>query len=100
MFVHAFPYSQRPGTKAAEMPDQLPRAEKENRVRRANDVIRRMQEAYFASQEGRVLPVLFESEHEGHSDNYCPVRTGQAYPRGTVHNIQIIRSEGDRLLGK
>lgn len=99
LFVHAFPYSQRPGTKAAAMPEQLSRAEKENRVRRAGEVIHRLQSRYLAAQEGRTLSVLFENEHEGHSANYCMVRTETAYPRGSVQNIQIIGEENDVLLG-
>ena len=100
LFVHAFPYSRRPGTRADGMPDQLTRAEKEDRVRRANAVIRRMQGEYLASQVGRRLPVLFESPREGHSGNYCFVRTEEEYPRNTVQNIQIIRSDGETLWGK
>ena len=100
LFVHAFPYSPRPGTRAAEMPDQLPRAEKEDRVRRAGEVIRRMRSRYLAAQVGRTLHVLFENPHEGHSGNYCPVWTEREYARNTVHNIQIIAVQDDRLLGK
>ncbi|MGM9614538.1 MAG: tRNA (N(6)-L-threonylcarbamoyladenosine(37)-C(2))-methylthiotransferase MtaB [Oscillospiraceae bacterium] len=100
LFVHAFPYSQRPGTRAADMPDQLSRAEKEERVRRAGEVIRSLQRKYLAAQVGRELSVLFENEHEGHSENYCLVRTEQAYPRGSVQTIQIIAVENDVLLGK
>ena len=98
-FVHAFPYSARPGTRAAVMPDQLPKAEKEERVRRAGEVIRRMQGEYLAACVGKTLPVLFERPREGHADNYCVVATEAAYPRGTVQNIQIITAEDDGLLG-
>ena len=100
LFVHAFPYSRRPGTRADDMPDQLTRAEKEERVRRANAVIRRLQGEYLAAQLGRTLPVLFESPREGHSDNYCFVTTDRDYPRNTVQNIQIIRVDGETLWGK
>lgn len=99
LFVHAFPYSQRPGTRAAAMPEQLSRAEKENRVRRAGEVIHRLQNRYLSAQKGRTLSVLFENEHEGHSANYCMVRTETAYPRGSVQNIQIIGEENGVLLG-
>ena len=99
LFVHAFPYSRRPGTKADGMEGQLPRAEKEARVRRANEVICRLRSAYLTAQVGRTLPVLFESEHEGHSDNYCLVRTEAAQERGTVQNIQITGAAADHLLG-
>ncbi len=99
LFVHAFPYSIRPGTKAADMPDQLTRAEKEERVRRANEVIRRMRREYLSRQVGKTLPVLFEKPREGHSGSYCQVVTENAYTRNTVQNIQIIAAEEDRLLG-
>ncbi len=99
-FVHAFPYSVRPGTKAAELPDQLPKAEKEDRVRKANEVIRRLQEEYLTGCVGKTLPVLFESPREGHADNYCVVVTERDFPRGTVQNIQITGTDGQRLLGK
>lgn len=99
LFVHAFPYSQRPGTRAAAMPEQLSRAEKENRVRRAGEVIHRLQNRYLSAQKGRTLSVLFENEHEGHSANYCMVRTETAYPRGSVQNIQIFGEENGVLLG-
>ena len=100
MFVHAFPYSRRPGTRADEMPEQLTRAQKEDRVRRANAVVRRMQAEYLASQVGKTLPVLFESPREGHSGNYCSVVTEAEYPRNTVQNIQIIQADGETLWGK
>lgn len=100
LFVHAFPYSPRPGTKAADLSGQLSRAEKEARVRRAGETIAGMQRAYLEGCVGRTLSVLFEQPHEGHSDNYCLVHTDGEYPRGTVHNIQIVGVEGERLLGK
>ena len=99
MFVHAFPYSRRPGTKADEMPDQLSREEKEARVRRAGKVISALQHKYLEEQIGRSLPVLWENDHEGHSGNYCLVRSVQTRTRGTVQNIQITAVEDGRLLG-
>ena len=98
-YVHAFPYSPRPGTKAAEMPGQLSHAEKDARVRRAVAVVDRLHEAYLAACVGRTIPVLFESEHEGHGDNYTVVETARAYTRGVVHNIQITGASNGRLLG-
>ena len=98
-FVHCFPYSVRPGTKAADMPDQLPRAEKEARVRRANAVVRRLQKQYLESCVGETLPVLFEHPDEGHADNYCLVRVESAVERGTVKNVQITGVDGERLVG-
>lgn len=97
--VHAFPYSIRPGTKAADMPEQLSREEKESRVRRANEIIAALQTSYLQSWVGKEVPVLFEQPNLGHSNNYCVVKTEKEYPRGTVQNVQILGVEGDRLLG-
>lgn len=98
--VHAFPYSVRPGTKAAEMPGQLPRSEKEDRVRRAGAVIEQLRQNYLNSRVGRVEQVLFENARSGHSGSYCPVRVEADVERGTVKNVRITDVSGDELLGK
>jgi len=98
-FVHCFPYSIRPGTKAAAMDGQLPRAEKEARVRRANVLVRKLQGNYLQSCVGKVLSVLFEHPDEGHADNYCLVRVDEAQERGSVKNVQITGVDGERLVG-
>lgn len=99
-FVHAFPYSVRPGTKAAGLPDQLPQGEKESRVSRANALVRRLGEEYLQSCVGRVIPVLFERPRLGHGDNYCLVATETAYERGAVENILITGVQDGRLVGR
>ncbi len=97
--VHAFPYSIRPGTRAAAMPDQLPRAEKEERVRRAAAVTERTKAAYLESCVGRTLSVLFENAHMGHAGNYCPVRVDESVERGRVYAVHITGAADGILLG-
>ncbi len=99
LHVHAFPYSVRPGTVAAEMPGQLTREEKEDRVRRASEVIGRMERAYLAGCVGRVIPVLFENAHEGHGDNYCRVTVESDMDRGAVVPVAITGVSEDVLQG-
>ncbi len=99
-YVHAFPYSVRPGTKAADMPGQLSHAEKEGRVLQARRVIDRLQQAYLEGCVGRTISVLFENEWEGHGDNYCRVRVDEPVERGTVLPVRITGVEGDKLLGQ
>jgi threonylcarbamoyladenosine tRNA methylthiotransferase MtaB len=38
--IHAFPFSKRPGTAAAEMPDQIPRAVSKSRCRSLMDLVK------------------------------------------------------------
>ena len=85
--MHIFPYSKRPGTPAAAMPDQVLNAVKEERARRAAEIAAGMEQAYLAQFAGQAEQVLFEEEREGlwrgHTTRYCEVRV----PSGeNLHN--------------
>ena len=85
--MHIFPYSKRPGTPAAAMPDQVPRAVKEERAHRAAEIAARIEEDYLSQFAGQTVQVLFEEEREGlwrgHTTRYCEVRV----PSGeNLHN--------------
>lgn len=86
--MHIFPYSKRPGTPAAKLPDQVPNAVKEERAHRASEIARQLEQAYLASWVGETLPVLLEEEKEGrwrgHAPNYVEVRVEA---QGCWHNV-------------
>ena len=73
--MHIFPYSKRPGTPAASMPDQVPRAVKEERARLAAETAARMERRYL--EQWDKVEVLFEEERDGlwwgHTTRYCKV---------------------------
>ncbi len=81
MRVHVFAYSPRPGTPAAKMPDQLPRAEKERRSRILIADGERSAARYAEEFLSRPLQVLVEEDANlnnenywlGHSANYLPL---------------------------
>lgn len=98
-YVHCFPYSVRPGTKAAAMEGQLPHAVKDERVRQAMELVERLQTAYLESCIGSTLSVLFETENEGHAENYSLVCVPEPQIRGTVKPVRIVGVDGDKLLG-
>jgi len=68
--VHVFPYSPRKGTRAAVMPDQVPKAEREERARRAIALCAEGEAAFLAAQVGAMQEVLFESRL-GRTPNDC-----------------------------
>ena len=76
--MHIFPYSKRPGTPAASMPEQVPNAVKEERARRAAETAARMEGDYLSQFAGQAVEVLFEEERDGlwrgHTARYCEVR--------------------------
>lgn len=100
--MHVFPYSIRPGTKAAEMP-QVDMAVRRARVGEATAVAEEMQQAYLARCVGKVFPVLFEEEHgeaAGHAPNYMRVRVpGAQALSNQVRRVRITAAEGAELLG-
>ena len=103
--MHIFPYSPRPGTPAAGMPDQVSNGEKERRAHRAAQVAETLQHAYLQSWVGQSLPVLFEEEKDGfirgYAPNYVEVKLPGQYG---LHNIEksvhITAAEKDFLLGE
>lgn len=102
--VHVFPYSRRPGTRAAELPEQLPRAVKERRAGEAQALAETLQAAYLDAQLGRTLPVLFETRQpdgrwQGHSDNYCEVLAPGEDLHGIIRNVQITARNGKKIVG-
>ena len=101
--MHIFPYSIRPGTKAAAMP-QLTAAVKEERAARAAQMAHRMHQAYLAGCVGKTYPVLFEQEKDGlytgHAPNYMEVAVqGQAL-HNQVREVTITACNGETLLGE
>ena len=102
--MHIFPYSVRPGTKAAAMPDQCTAAAKERRAARAAETAERMKQAYLRGCIGQTYPVLFEQEknglYVGHAPNYCQVGVRGEDLHNAVRNVKIEAVDGDMLTGE
>ena len=102
--IHVFPYSVRPGTKAADM-EQVPKNIKEERAARAGEVAAALHERYLLSCVGKIVPVLFEQPgapgfYTGHAPNYMEVSA----PGENLHNclrpVRITAVEGSVLKGE
>ncbi len=103
--VHVFAYSQRPGTHAAALPQQVSKAEKASRSARMIALTERTRAEFLQKQIGRVVSVLFESPvtdgvYEGYSENYTPVHVHSDEDlRGTIRQVQINGAESDFCTG-
>ena len=102
--MHIFPYSVRPGTKAAAMPDQCTAAVKERRAAQAAETAERMKQAYLHGCVGQTYPVLFEQEkgglYVGHAPNYCQVGVRGEDLHNAVRNVKIEAVDRDMLIGE
>lgn len=102
--MHIFPYSKRPGTPAAEMPEQLPNAVKEERSRRAIAVAQDMSRCYHQELLGTTQAVLvegMEGDHSvGHAMNYVKIYIPGAYPRNEIQTVAVKSLYGDGVTGE
>ena len=80
---HVFPYSPRPGTPAARMP-QLDRDTVRRRAGELRQEIGAVRQAWLRSQLGRRLNVLAESDGTGHAENFARVRLPEGTSRGAI----------------
>jgi len=87
--IHVFPYSRRPGTAAALMPEQVPPAVKRHRLERMLALARASADAFRARFQGRTMTVLWEEARrrrgartlwQGLTDNYLRVYTDAENP--------------------
>ncbi len=78
--LHVFSYSERPGTKALQIPHKVSQQEKHERSQRLLELSKEKLERFYTSQIGSVRPVLFEHAPKtkpmhGFTDNYIRVET-------------------------
>ena len=81
--VHVFPFSQREGTRAAQMPDQVPSAVKAQRAARLTALADEIRSAHLASRVGQRLTVLVEGEKQQNAQTFFSGHT----PEGTLVKI-------------
>lgn len=75
--LHVFPYSNRKGTKADTMPNQVPNEIKKKRVKILTDLSKELELDYmkkFIGSEVVYLPEVYKDGFIGHTDNYLLVK--------------------------
>jgi len=88
-FLHVFPYSPRPGTPAARMP-QVPAPVRRERAARLREAGERRRAAFLAAQIGRRVRGLVEQGGRGHTDQFAPFRlAGEPLPAGRVVELEV-----------
>ena len=93
--AHVFPFSPRPNTPAARMP-QLERELVKARAARLGDAAAARRSRWFDSLVGTVQPILVEGNGIGHTDNFAPVALDGAN-RGQTGLARITGSDGSQL---
>ena len=110
---HVFPYSERPGTKALEIPHKVRPEEKKERSQKILDLSESITHAFYERYIGKVRPVLLEHSKSkrtmhGFTDNY--IRVEIDLPEGvqssmldnTIVNVRLgeFNADGTALKGE
>ncbi|MDD2876525.1 MAG: tRNA (N6-isopentenyl adenosine(37)-C2)-methylthiotransferase MiaB [Acidiphilium sp.] len=103
--AYSFVYSRRPGTPAADAPDQVPESLKHSRLLELQAVLRDQQHAFNRAQVGRRFDVLFTGtgrhpgQIAGRSPYLQPVVVDNAdLAPGTVHTVTIVAANPNSLM--
>jgi threonylcarbamoyladenosine tRNA methylthiotransferase MtaB len=97
-FLHVFPYSPRPGTPAAHMP-QLDPALVRERARRLRDRGDAMLAAELQRRVGSESAVLIEAAGRGRADCYAGVRVVGRAEAGSVRRMHFVGVAQSQLIG-
>lgn len=96
--LHIFPFSPRPGTPAARMP-QLDRQTVKARAQRLREQGRAALARHLDAQVGRDVQVLSETESKGRTPQFTPVRLDGDIVPGSVLMARVTGQDGAMLHG-
>ena len=91
--IHAFPYSERKGTKASMMDGKVPEIVKHERVKKLLELSEKLERSYYDKFKGKNKDVLIEEVNEfgskGHTSNYLMVHTDEKLQKGEIYNLIV-----------
>lgn len=98
-WLHVFPYSERPGTPAARIPNQVPKAERKARAKALRAAGEVAEARYLDSLVGTEAVVLVERDGLGRTEGFAPVRVCEEVPDGTLVQVRLGAVEDGVLTG-
>ena len=101
--MHIFKYSQRKGTKAAVMPNQVDGSVKEQRSKMLLKLSDENEKMYNSEYVGKTVEVLFEEKDgeffKGHTSNYIEVWAEGEGLENVICNVKVTENVDNRLIG-
>lgn len=97
-FLHVFPYSPRPGTPAAKMP-QVEKSVIKERAARLREIGGAQLRGFLKSNIGKERQVIVEQNNIGRTEHFAPVRIENILPLGSLARVTVTGVDGDQLTG-
>lgn len=99
--IHAFPFSPRPGTVAADMPNHVNRNVSKQRVKTISDLADENCRELMKKQVGTIVQVLVEEKNIARTPDDIAVKiTGSTVPERTICNVKLTDISGLQFLGE
>lgn len=96
-YLHVFPYSPRPGTPAAKMP-QVDKKVAKDRAAKLRALGEQQFDAFCASQMGDTKSVLIERENVGRTEQFVPIKVEGA--PGEILDVKVTGQDQHGLIGE
>jgi len=98
--VHAFPFSPRPDTVAATLPNQVARSVSKKRVKIITDIADANRAEFMQKQIGKTVSVLIEENNTGRTPDDIDVKVdGAKIPNKTIVNVKLVGIENGAFIG-
>ena len=98
-WLHVFPYSPRPGTPAAKMPQNDKKVSKQ-RAKILREKGEKIKKNHLEGLVGKKIEVFIEKNNTGHTNQFAPVKLEESYEPGTSILAHINQSDNNFVYGK
>lgn len=102
--IHAFPYSKREGTVAANMPCQIDESIKKERNKTLIEVSKELEKNYAQKFLNQTVTVLIEESNDtysiGHTSNYLKVKIDELKEANELCEVKIQKYDNNYLIGE
>lgn len=97
-FLHVFPYSEREGTPAARIPNQVPVPVRKERAARLRELGEIQTKKFNQDQVGKTVEALIEKGGKARSENFALLQVDDNLETGSVHKRNITAYKNGALL--
>jgi threonylcarbamoyladenosine tRNA methylthiotransferase MtaB len=97
--LHAFPFSARPGTPAASMPQVDPKTIS-SRVKDFSQISENVLSQKLEEYPGKSVKILAETEETGKTDSFLPVRSLKRLVIGNTYIFRCLSCEKKYIIGE
>ena len=100
--AHIFPYSERPNTPAASLPQAIPSHERSHRAHELATIISTKRKKFAESFIGKDVEIIVEDKTKciGWTSEYISCKAFGSAPRKSLAKIRVLRRTGDQLYGQ